>query len=117
MNFCDDHQYIRFLKQKLEELKEKRGDNADNKFGKWNISYANNEDAQDMVNHPPHYEQGGVEVIDIMKAKMDASAFRGYLLGNVLKYLFRFNHKGKPLEDLKKAQWYLNRLIEELSDD
>jgi Protein of unknwon function (DUF3310) len=64
----------------------------------------------DMVNHPPHYKQGGIETIDFIEAKA-----LGYNLGNVVKYITRADHKGNKLEDLKKAQWYLNRAIEKLN--
>ena len=66
---------------------------------------------EDMVNHPPHYNQGGMEVIDVIEAGIGDQGFVGYLLGNILKYLLRFRHKGKPVEDLKKARWYLDKLI------
>lgn len=65
----------------------------------------------DNIN-PSHYKAGGIETIEYMKAKMPAAEFRGYLLGNVLKYTSRA-HLKNGIEDLKKAQWYLNRLIEE----
>ena len=71
---------------------------------------------EDMVNHPPHYNQGGMEVIDVIEAGIGDQGFVGYLLGNILKYLLRFKHKGKPVEDLKKARWYLDRLILVISD-
>ena len=60
----------------------------------------------DQVNHPSHYNKG-IEVIDFIESHdMDFNT------GNVIKYVARAKHKGKYLEDLKKAQWYLNRLIE-----
>ena len=62
----------------------------------------------DMVNHPPHYKAGGMETIDFIEAKA-----LGYHLGNVVKYITRADHKGNRLEDLKKAQWYLSRAIEQ----
>lgn len=65
----------------------------------------------DMVNHPSHYTQGGIETIDIMKAKLTPEQFEGYLLGNVIKYTTRYNLKN-GVEDLKKAQWYLNYIVE-----
>ena len=71
----------------------------------------------DTVNHPSHYTSGGIEVIDFMKAKSSEEEFKGYLRLNVIKYLSRANLKGKTVEDLKKASWYLNRLIGELEDD
>ena len=64
----------------------------------------------DMVNHPPHYKAGGIETIDFIEAKE-----LGYNLGNVVKYITRADHKGNKLEDLKKAQWYLNRAIQKLN--
>ena len=60
----------------------------------------------DPVNHPAHYKKGGIEVIDFIEAKR-----LGYHLGNVVKYISRAYHKG-GMEDLLKAQWYLNRAIE-----
>lgn len=68
----------------------------------------------DVVNHPPHYGEGKIECIEYLKDNMDVMMFMGYLEGNIKKYLHRYRYKGKPLEDLKKAHWYLNRLIEEM---
>lgn len=62
---------------------------------------------EDIVNHPSHYKQGGLEVIDILKAKLTKEQFKGYLLGNILKYTFRHEHKGGK-EDIKKWIWYSN---------
>lgn len=67
----------------------------------------------DAVNHPSHYTQGGIECIDAIKASMTSEEFCGYLKGCTLKYLWRYKHKGKPVEDLKKAQWCQDRLIKE----
>lgn len=66
----------------------------------------------DMVHNPPHYTSGGMEVIDILKAKLTPEEFKGFCKGNALKYLFRGELKGKEVEDYEKAQWYLTRLIE-----
>ena len=66
-----------------------------------------NKSMTDMVNSPPHYTTGGIDTIDFIEAKE-----LGYHLGNVVKYITRSDHKGNTLEDLKKAQWYLNRAIE-----
>lgn len=67
---------------------------------------------QDNINHPKHYNNGkmGIETIDMIKNSVPD--FGSYLLGNVFKYVSRFEYKN-GLEDLKKAQWYLNKLIEE----
>jgi len=66
----------------------------------------------DMVNSPKHYTEGGIETIDFMEAKLTGYGFRAYLRGNVIKYISRAGSKGDRLEDFKKAQWYLNKLIE-----
>lgn len=66
----------------------------------------------DQVNHPEHYITGGIETIDIMRAKLPREAFIGYLHGNVVKYTLRANFKGSFQTDLEKARWYLNYLIQ-----
>lgn len=62
------------------------------------------------MNHPPHYTKGGVECIDAIESSMSPEEFRGYLKGNAMKYLWRYEEKGKPAEDLEKAQWYIAKL-------
>ena len=69
-------------------------------------------DSEDVVNQPSHYNSGGIECIDAIQESMTSIAFKGYLKGNVQKYLWRYEMKGKPLQDLRKAQWYLNKLID-----
>jgi hypothetical protein len=64
----------------------------------------------DMVNHPPHYNQKGIECIDAIEAATD-TGFEYYLQGNIMKYLWRYRYKDGS-QDLKKALWYLNKLIE-----
>lgn len=66
----------------------------------------------DMVNSPDHYNQGDIECIVAIAATMSTEAFEGFLSGQVLKYVWRYKDKGKPEEDLKKAKYYLERLIE-----
>jgi hypothetical protein len=63
----------------------------------------------DNVNHPAHYKTGGIETIDFIEAKS-----LSYNLGNVVKYITRADYKGNKIEDLKKAQWYLNREVSNL---
>ena len=63
----------------------------------------------DMVNSPPHYNDGDIECIDAIEASMTKQAFRGYLKGNMLKYIWRYENKGGK-EDLDKADWYLTKL-------
>lgn len=60
----------------------------------------------DAVNHPPHYTQSDIEPIDVIE-----SWGLGFHLGNALKYIARCDHKGRPVEDLEKARWYLDREI------
>ena len=69
---------------------------------------------EDVVNKPSHYNTGSIECIEGIQASMSAEAFAGYLKGNCMKYLWRYDYKGKPVEDLQKAQWYLAELIKEL---
>ncbi len=65
----------------------------------------------DPVNKPDHYNKGAVEAIEAIKASMHPQEYKGYLKGNCMKYLWRYERKGKQLQDLHKAKWYLNRLI------
>jgi len=66
----------------------------------------------DVVNHPPHYKVGGIEVIDFIQAKLTPEEFRGYLKGNVLKYTSRAGHKDDVTQDIGKLVWYANKLQE-----
>jgi len=67
----------------------------------------------DMVNHPPHYNQGGIECIDAIEASFSPkeTSAESYLKGTTLKYLWRFKEKEDPVQDLLKAKWFLDRLI------
>lgn len=70
--------------------------------------------AHDMVNHPSHYTQGGIECIDAIKAAtVGKSGIEAVCVANVVKYLWRYEEKN-GVEDVKKARWYLERLIEEM---
>jgi len=66
---------------------------------------------EDLVNNPVHYNKHGVECIKAIQASMTDKEYQGYLKGNTLKYLWRYNYKGNPIQDLEKAQWYLNTLL------
>lgn len=63
---------------------------------------------EDVINKPSHYTQGSIEPIDFIAANG-----MSFLAGNVVKYVTRYRFKGKPLQDLEKAAFYLNRLIKE----
>lgn len=66
----------------------------------------------DSVNHPSHYTKGGIECIDCIESIISSVSdpVQAFLVGQVVKYLYRYTMKN-GLEDLRKAQWYLNRLI------
>jgi len=66
----------------------------------------------DPINSPEHYTAGGMEVIDILRAKLPPAQFEGHLRGCVIKYLFRYDKKGDPYADLRKAATYLAWLRE-----
>ena len=73
------------------------------------------DDEDDMVNHPPHYNKYGVECIDALRAAT-GEGFEYYLQGNVIKYMWRYRYKN-GIEDLKKANWYLELMIAEKQDN
>lgn len=70
----------------------------------------------DVVTKPSHYRHGKVETITLIKGSMSPEAFKGFLRGNIFKYLSRYPYKN-GVEDLKKAQQYLNWLIKEEEKD
>lgn len=66
----------------------------------------------DMVNHPPHYTRGGVECIDALaSATAGLEGLDAVCTANAIKYLWRWKQKG-GVEDLRKAQWYITKLID-----
>lgn len=69
----------------------------------------------DNVNHPSHYGQGKIEAIEYISDFLTPEEYQGYLRGNIAKYLHRWPYKNK-VEDLKKAAWYLDRLIKEVGE-
>ena len=73
-------------------------------MAKWNLDAL--EEHEDKVNNPSHYTAGGIEVSDFIEA-WDLSFFEG----NVIKYVTRAPYKNNKLNDLKKAEWYIKRLI------
>lgn len=66
---------------------------------------------KDNVNHPQHYNQGGIECFDVIKAFYGQEAFEGFCAGNMLKYAMRYKHKGQALDDLKKIRFYADELV------
>lgn len=68
----------------------------------------------DMVNHPQHYTQGGIECIDALKAAtVGKHGIEAVCVANIIKYLWRYEEKN-GVEDVRKARWYLDRLLKEL---
>ena len=73
------------------------------------------EKERDMVNNPIHYNVGNIECIDSIEAMLTKEEFIGYLRGNSHKYRWRFRYKN-GIEDLKKAEWYENKLLKVLEE-
>jgi hypothetical protein len=73
----------------------------------------------DQINRPPHYNSNTMETIDLIRDSMELEEYRGYLKGNIFKYVSRYRYKEKenPYKDLLKAQWYLCKLIEDIKND
>lgn len=69
------------------------------------------EHVEDMVSHPPHYETGKFECIDIMIETQGVQATKDFCVCNAMKYIYRHKRKN-GMEDIKKAIWYLNKYVE-----
>ena len=94
-----------YMKMKMQELQPDEDKLMDEFYAKKNKN-------EDMVNSPPHYNKSGIECINAIQAAT-GDGYEYYLQGNILKYLWRYRYKN-GVEDLKKAQWYLNELVEEV---
>lgn len=70
----------------------------------------------DQVHQPSHYNDGDIECIDAIQASLTPEGFLAYLKGNVMKYLWRFEHKAEPAQDLAKAYVYLGWLQDALAE-
>ena len=75
------------------------------------------DEEQDVVNNPEHYNTGNIECIEAIEESMSSVAFKGYLKGNCMKYLWRYDYKGKQVEDLQKAGWYLQKLTAMVTEE
>ena len=99
--------HLEYMKMKLKEEEMKKHEQEEElHFFEESMKRVN----KDMVNHPEHYTNSSVETIDMIES-ITAEGFHYYLEGNILKYLARYRHKN-GIQDLQKAQWYLNKLIE-----
>ncbi len=74
------------------------------------------QDTFDPVGRPSHYADRKFEVIDVIRDSMSEEAFKGYLHGNIIKYILRFEKKGGE-QDLAKAMVYLGWLMDEMKED
>lgn len=93
---------------------QKLGDCNIRKCYDWLKEIQNETSANDVVNHPTHYSKGKIECIDCIKsATVGKSGIEAFCVGNAIKYLFRYEEKN-GLEDVKKAKWYIERLIKEV---
>ena len=86
--------------------------NIDNKTHENMMDFFNKNFAN-QIDHPAHYNHGNVETIDKIKTMLTAEEFKGFLKGNIIKYIDRADYKGHKEEDLGKADWYLRKLKEE----
>ena len=105
--------HLEYIKKKFKELEEKSKEQKVKYLSgvkKQAQEQSDHKQTMDMVNHPPHYNKAGIETIDAIQA-MTGDGFEFYLQGNIMKYLWRYRYKN-GVEDLKKAEWYLSKLIE-----
>lgn len=98
------------LRKELKDVKESP-DKADIKVDhtNWGKSISQAQ-SQDIINTPEHYHLGGIDAISILESKFGTIMSKGFFLGNVIKYVLRYQHKG-GIEDLEKARFYLDALI------
>jgi len=68
--------------------------------------------SKERVNHPDHYNQGGIECFDVIEQFFGKDALIGFCKGNALKYLMRHQLKDNQIEDLKKARFYIDKILE-----
>ena len=69
------------------------------------------------INKPVHYTIGeGIECIDYIKQTLWLEGFKAFCHGNLIKYQHRHTYKGNPVEDMEKAQWYLEKMIETMKE-
>lgn len=74
----------------------------------------NKDEEEDNINNPKHYTLGKVECIDAIEGMLGEEGLMAFCVANAVKYIWRHRLKGKPIEDLEKAQWYINKAKETL---
>lgn len=106
---CMDEQMVKKIYDWYKDLDPAACKNAENEC-------CEVEPGVDMVNHPYHYNQGNIECIDCIKSAVtNKIGIEAVCVANVIKYLFRYEEKN-GIEDVKKARWYIDRLIKELEN-
>jgi len=106
----EDSLMARYLDEAEKELKEEE-------MSKEELESQIFYEEEDMVGAPRHYNTGNIECIEAIEESMSSHAFKGYLKGNCLKYLWRYDYKGKQVEDLQKAGWYLRKLTAMVTEE
>lgn len=96
--------------KEIEESINKVSKELDNIEAEYNLQTPDK--TEDIINKPNHYHKGGFDIYEIMQAKLSKEKYKGFCEGNILKYLLRAELKGKPLEDLKKLRFNVDRTIE-----
>ena len=99
-----------------DSFKDGLGENKDTWWFKEDDLELVSNESKDVVNNPNHYTSGSIECIDAMQASLPPEQFKGFLRGNVQKYCWRCDKKN-GVEDLKKARWYLDKLIETIEKE
>ena len=110
---CAEEKPINEFRQFKNERRSKMCDDCRDKNVNAGTIKMNNDRAKtqsDPVNHPSHYNQGGIETLDIIKMSLTKEEYKGYLKGNVLKYRERSQFKGNPEQDYAKAKFYFDEL-------
>ena len=100
----------------IDKITPEQWDEANKIIKKIGPGDSENANEQDMVNKPPHYNQGTLEAIEYIKQQLGPLGYRSYLEGTAIKYLHRFKYKTSNIQDLEKCVWYIRRLIKELEN-
>ena len=105
--------HLQYMKKKFKEMEDKTKEQKVKYLSgvkKQAQEQSDHKQTMDMVNSPEHYNKAGIETIDALEAMLTIG-FDYYLQGNIVKYIWRYRYKN-GIEDLKKAEWYLKKLIE-----
>ena len=86
-------------------------------MAKWNLDQKQQQEMGfDPVNKPAHYNQEGIECIDYIRQVLGLDGFIAYCHGNMIKYQHRHRYKQNPVQDMEKAQWYLEKMLEVMKE-